>query len=157
MMRPCKQPQGAAAQAAGFTLLEVLIALLVLAVGLLGFAMLQVMNVRFTESANYRTKATQLADSLLDQVRADRAASASYVTTYTASSNTTGCVPATGSVSASTFKTFWQCQLGHALGDGATATVTQTGTLLEVSISWNDDRWNINSLGNQVFKTSTRL
>ncbi|SEL73946.1 type IV pilus assembly protein PilV [Pseudoxanthomonas sp. GM95] len=141
----------------GFTLLEVLIALLVLAVGLLGFAMLQVMNVRFTESANYRTKATQLADTLLDQVRADRTAVASYVTTYTGSNAAAGCVPTTGAVSASTFKTFWQCQLGRALGDGATATVTQVGTSITVSISWNDDRWNVNSLGNQIFSTSTQL
>lgn len=139
----------------GFTLIEVLIALLVLAVGLLGFAMLQTMNVRFTESANYRTQATQLAHALLDQMRADRTNAASYAISY--SGTASGCVPATGAVSASDFKTFWQCQLGRALGTGAKASVTQTGTQVQVSISWNDERWNAASAGQQTFSTSTRL
>lgn len=50
-----------ARQSGGFTLLEVLIAIIVLAFGLLGFALLQTMNVRFVQSANYRTQATNLA------------------------------------------------------------------------------------------------
>lgn len=150
------------ATSAGFTLIEVLIALLVLAVGLLGFAMLQTMNVRFTESANYRTQVTQLSGALFDQVRADRGNLSSYAGTYTASVTASDCVPTTGAVSVSAFKTQWQCLLGRALGSGATATATATtstgsGTLLTVVISWNDDRWNKNSAGNQTFTTSTRL
>lgn len=145
----------------GFTLLEVLIALLVLAVGLLGFAMLQVVNVRYTESANYRTKATQLADTLLDQVRADRKSVAAYATTYTGTADASACALATGTMTAATFKTLWQCQLGRALGADASATVTQTpsgdATTLTVSISWTDDRGNAASTGQQVFSTSTTL
>jgi type IV pilus assembly protein PilV len=142
---------------AGFSMIEVLIALLVLAVGLLGFAMLQSMSVRFAQSANYRTMATQLADTLLEQVRVDRENLSSYVTSYSASATASDCVPSVGTVSASTFKTVWQCQLGRSLGDSASATVTLSGTLMTVSVSWNDDRWNANSAGNQTFATSTRL
>ena len=40
----------------GFSLLEVLIALVVLGFGLLGYALLQTMNLRFTQSANQRTQ-----------------------------------------------------------------------------------------------------
>jgi type IV pilus assembly protein PilV len=47
----------------------VLIAIIVLAFGLLGFALLQTMNVRFVQSANYRTQATNLAYDLIEQMR----------------------------------------------------------------------------------------
>jgi type IV pilus assembly protein PilV len=143
--------------AAGFSLLEVLIALLVLAVGLLGFAMLQAMTVRFTQSAHYRTTATQLADALLEQARVDRGNLSSYVTTYSASTTASDCMPGVGTVSASTFKTAWQCELGRSLGSSASATVTLSDTLVTVSVSWSDDRWNANSTGDQTFATSTRL
>lgn len=60
------------AQARGFSLIEVMVALLILAVGLLGFALLQTMNLRYTQSADYRTRATNLAYELLDQMRANK-------------------------------------------------------------------------------------
>ena len=68
---------GGHARSRGFSLIEVLIALLVLAFGLLGFALLQTMNVRFVQSANYRTQATNLSYELLDQIRINRIAAAS--------------------------------------------------------------------------------
>jgi type IV pilus assembly protein PilV len=64
----------------GFTLIEVLVAIVVLAFGLLGFALLQTMSVRFTQSANYRTQATNLAYDLIDQMRANRFQAAWYST-----------------------------------------------------------------------------
>ncbi|WP_362062601.1 type IV pilus modification protein PilV, partial [Streptomyces sp. NPDC048255] len=54
----------------GFSMIEVLIAVLVIGLGLLGLAMLQTLNVRYAQSANYRTRATNLAYDLLDQIRA---------------------------------------------------------------------------------------
>ncbi|KGT84573.1 pilus assembly protein PilV, partial [Xanthomonas vasicola] len=60
----------------GFSLLEVLIAIVVLAFGLLGFALLQTANVRFVQSSNYRTQATNLAYDLMDQMRSNRFQSA---------------------------------------------------------------------------------
>lgn len=56
----------------GFTLLEVMIAVLVLSLGLLGLAGLQVYSMRNNQSANYRTQATNLAYQLLDMARAHR-------------------------------------------------------------------------------------
>ncbi|WP_457319849.1 type IV pilus modification protein PilV, partial [Stenotrophomonas sp. P5_B8] len=63
---------------AGFTLLEVLIAIVVLAFGLLGFAMLQTTSVRFVQSANYRTQATNLAYDLTELMRSNRFQSVWY-------------------------------------------------------------------------------
>ena len=55
----------------GFTLLEVLIALLVLSIGLLGLAALQTTGLRSNQMANMRTVATQLAYDIADRMRAN--------------------------------------------------------------------------------------
>ncbi|MBB3813763.1 type IV pilus assembly protein PilV [Xanthomonas arboricola] len=131
--------------AAGFTLIEVLIAILVLAFGLLGFALLQTMNVRFVQSANYRTQATNLAYDLIDQMRSNRY----QVGQYTAATFAAGAVTATGPCVYPTGETVavnqniarWQCQVIKALGDKAAATVTYVNGVATVAISWGDQRW----------------
>jgi type IV pilus assembly protein PilV len=55
----------------GFTLIEVLIAVLVLAVGLLGLAGLQLAGMKSNHSAYLRSQATIAAYDLLDRMRAD--------------------------------------------------------------------------------------
>lgn len=59
---------------AGVSLLEVLIAVLVLSVGLLGIAGLQTANIRNTQSAHQRTVAVLLAASMAERIRANPAA-----------------------------------------------------------------------------------
>lgn len=58
----------------GFSLLEVLIALVVLSVGLLGLAGLQAYSMRYNLSANYRTQATNLAQQFIDTAKSYRGA-----------------------------------------------------------------------------------
>lgn len=60
--------------ARGLTLVEILVALLVLSIGLLGLAALQTTSLRFNTSAYYRTQATALAYDLSDRMRANRQA-----------------------------------------------------------------------------------
>lgn len=55
----------------GFTLLEVLIALLILSIGLLGLASLQTNGLRSNQMASMRTTATQLAYDIADRMRAN--------------------------------------------------------------------------------------
>jgi type IV pilus assembly protein PilV len=55
----------------GFTLLEVLIALLVLSIGLLGLAALQTTGLRSNQMASMRTQATQAAYDITDRMRAN--------------------------------------------------------------------------------------
>jgi len=144
-----KQRQG------GFSLIEVMIAILVLGFGLLGFALLQTTNVRYVQSANYRTQATNLSYELLDQIRINRAAAVLYVDSYTAT--TTNCAPPTGGdITAEQFMADWQCRLGKALGEEATATVTRDGDVVTVNVSWGDERWVADS-ADTTFTASTRL
>jgi type IV pilus assembly protein PilV len=63
---------------AGFTLLEVLIALCVLATGMLGIGMMLLESVRASRSALHRTAAVALAADLGERIRANRVAGDAY-------------------------------------------------------------------------------
>lgn len=65
----------------GFTLLEVLVALVILSVGLLGLASMLTKGMRFNHQAYVRTQSTYIAYDLMDRMRANSAAGASYVFT----------------------------------------------------------------------------
>jgi len=64
----------------GFTLIEVLVAVLVLAIGLLALAGLQLQTLRFSQGANFRTIATAQAYTLTDQITANRSELPKYLT-----------------------------------------------------------------------------
>lgn len=134
-------------QQTGFSMIEVLIAVLVLAVGLLGFALLQTMNLRFTQSANYRTEATNLAYDLLDQMRANRFRAGQYAGVSGADfqPGTLAYAPCSRPVAdAATIAgniTRWQCQVVEALGPTAGAAVTYVNGVVRVTITWGDQRW----------------
>lgn len=143
--------------AAGFSLIEVMIAILVLGVGLLGFALLQTMSVRFTQSANQRTQATNLANDMLDQMRVNRLAAAQYAGNYSATTTATSCVP-DGTVTPAKYKVIWRCRMGMALGAGASAVVTLNDGVANVAITWGDQRWDTDaSKRSATFSTETRL
>lgn len=55
----------------GVTLIEVLVAMVVLSVGLLGMAGLQVSSLRANQSSYIRTQAVSQAYDILDEIRAD--------------------------------------------------------------------------------------
>ncbi len=73
----------------GFTLVEVLVALVVLAIGLLGLASLQMMSIKFNSDSYLRTQATTLAYDIADRMRANRTAalSGAYHSPTTADAN----------------------------------------------------------------------
>lgn len=59
-------------QERGFSLLEVMIALLVLSIGLLGIAGLQVFSLKYNHQSYERTQATLLINEIVDRMRANR-------------------------------------------------------------------------------------
>lgn len=127
----------------GFSMIEVLIAIVVLALGLLGFALLQTMNLRYTQSANYRTQATNLAYDMLDQMRTNRLAAAKYTAaTFAAGSETVpsaGCARPMGeTVTIDQNIDRWQCQVVEALGPAASATVLFAGNVATVTVTWGE-------------------
>ena len=65
----------------GFTLVEVLVALVVMSVGMLGIAALYLEGLRAGRTALYRTTAVNLAGDMADRIRANRNAGLAYAGT----------------------------------------------------------------------------
>lgn len=66
----------------GFTMIEVMVALVVLAVGLLGIAALLLKSLQSGRTATYRTQAVNLAADLADRIRSNRTAQEDYATLF---------------------------------------------------------------------------
>ena len=66
----------------GFTMVEALVALVILAIGLLGIAALYLDSLRGGRTALYRTTAVSLASDLADRIRSNRDAGAAYTLAF---------------------------------------------------------------------------
>lgn len=134
-------PRGCAS-ARGFSLIEVLIALVVLAIGLLGLGLLQTLNLRYTQSANQRTVATTLAGELLDTIRTNRSMAGAYVMSAsdftTKPTRETGC-GSIANLTAAANAERWRCEVMEKLGDDAFAVVNVNAAReISVTITWDD-------------------
>lgn len=129
-------------QADGFSMLEVMVALLVLSIGLLGLAMLQVRGMQLNSDAYFRTQATVLAYDLMDRMRANR--KGALEDRYRASTPPTGTAPNCDSTSCSytdlaTYDLIrWYTALGQTLpvNPNASTTITSAGGLYTITINW---------------------
>ena len=126
----------------GFSLIEVLIALAILAVGLLGVALMQTLNLRYTRAADQRSKAVNLANELTDIVRANRREMGAYTAITTGSfsgvSALSGCA-VTANVAAADNIPRWRCEVREQLGEEATAQVTiPSAGELQVQVNWDE-------------------
>ncbi len=65
----------------GFGLIEILVALLILAIGLLGMASLQTASLQQTTGSQARTQAIFLAEDIVERIRANRPNRTAYVLT----------------------------------------------------------------------------
>lgn len=123
----------------GFTLLEVLIALLIFSFGMLGLAALQVYSVQTNQSAHLRSQATALANMMMDSVRANRANLGDY---YSDSYADYACATApSDSPQAKHDLEFWRQQVACALPGGRAAVAPISGNEVAVCIRWSDARW----------------
>ncbi|MDR1076866.1 MAG: type IV pilus modification protein PilV [Xanthomonadaceae bacterium] len=146
--------------AEGFTLVEVMVAVLIMGIGLLSFALLQTMTVRFTQSANQRTQATNLAAELLDQMRTNRILAVQYVSaTFDGGTVTHTCPQQLNAVSIAQNVERWQCEVQMALGDTSAADVKYEAGVATVTITWGDNkRWETDAaLETGTVSLSTRL
>jgi type IV pilus assembly protein PilV len=78
--------------AAGFTLVESLVAMVVLSVGMLGIAAMYVEGLRAGRTSVYRQAAVELASDLADRIRANPTAGAAYA----GAAGLNGCVNGAG-------------------------------------------------------------
>ncbi|MCW8891624.1 MAG: type IV pilus modification protein PilV [Sedimenticola sp.] len=142
----------------GFSLLEVLIAVIVLAIGLLGIGGLQVLSLKNNHSAYLRSQATYLAYDIIDSIRVNPDGIASYATAATdAPASHQSCESTTANCTTAQMVThdlnIWKCSLGgwdsHAtcttlgitgLLPGGTGVVAVSGNDVTVTVAWIDDR-----------------
>ncbi|WP_238333471.1 type IV pilus modification protein PilV [Luteimonas marina] len=146
------------ARQSGFSMIEVLIALLVLAFGLLGLALMQTLNLRYTQSAQQRTLAVNLASELLDTMRTNRSQLGTYAmgqSDFAAVSATSGCATH-NVVTAANNVTRWKCEVREALGPEAYAVVSVAGAPdVSVTVFWTErDTDNLAGGGQIVLETT---
>jgi type IV pilus assembly protein PilV len=140
-------------KATGFSLVEVMIAVLVLSVGLLGFAATLGVSMRSNQSANFRTQATNLSYQILDRMRANSQNALGYAMGYTA---VTGSV--TGTSRAREDVSQWLSSIRRALGDSAEARIVLNAGQVTVDIRWTDNRAGTTTAEEQTtFSMTTRI
>ncbi|MBV9726342.1 MAG: type IV pilus modification protein PilV [Gammaproteobacteria bacterium] len=133
----------------GFTLLEVLIALLVLSIGLLGIGKMMMLSARANDSAYMRSQATALAYTILDAMRANRttALAQGYDNAVPAAQACALAAPGcTGDLQASNDMFLWNQNIAAELpgGTGTVATLQApngtgaTDVTATVTVTWID-------------------
>ncbi len=129
-------------RSAGFSLLEVLIAVVVLSIGLLGIAGLQLTGMRFAHNSNLRYLAALQATDMADRMRANRAGiiAGNYNNISGIGSDPncieTGCSPAQ---MAATDAFQWNTVNGGSLPTGV-GTVVGAGlnSVFTITVSWTE-------------------
>lgn len=132
----------------GATMIEVLVAIVVLSVGLLGLAGLQSVGLTHNQSASFRSTATMMSYSILDSMRANRfaASNGSYNIDIGAS------IPS-GSTLPEQDLSNWLTELALRLPAG-TGAIHAAGNVITVTIQWDDSR---GALAAQQFVLTTQL
>lgn len=126
---------------AGFTLVEVLVALVVMSVGMLGIAALYLEGLRAGRTALYRTTAVTLAADMADRIRANRNAGPAYAGTGPGANGdcVNGPVDCTAEELAADDWLDWNTQLVTRLPEGAAGEIVVDGAApatYTISLSW---------------------
>ncbi|HEY6644928.1 type IV pilus modification protein PilV [Povalibacter sp.] len=128
----------------GFSMVEVLVALIVLGVGMLGIASLYVVTLRSSGSAISRMQAVNLASDLGDRIRANRTAREAYEgAPATTGSSCVGDSAVCNPTQMAAHDLFtWQQQIAAALPGDATGTVVIDNTTnpitYRITVSWTE-------------------
>lgn len=141
----------------GAGLIEVLVAVLILALGLLGMAGLQASALKKNQSSYARGQAVMMSYYILDAMRADRpnAVGGNYDTASTGLCSSTAI---TGTTLADNTRKNWVDSLRDNLGDAdSTCGIIDCDSagVCTVTIQWNDEL--AGGLGAQSFVTRSRL
>lgn len=143
----------------GFTLIEVLIAALVLSIGLLGLAGLQTVTLKMNRGAYLRVQATNLAYEIADAMRANKGNAADYDDPVSAVAAT--CNPARqygAGVGAAEDRAIWGNRLACLLPSGVGAIViggTAPQILVTITVAW--DETHLGGDAGQSFSFTTEL
>lgn len=140
------------ANQAGVTLIEVLVALVVFSIGLLGLAALQVNALQANHSSYLRAQATSLAYDITDRMRAnsEAAESGNYITSFQDPQDCTS--PSASGPMHERDLAQWHMALNCSLPQGR-GQIEPSGNQLVITIEWEDPRFS----EPESFETSTQI
>lgn len=129
----------------GFTLIEVLVAIVVLSIGILGLIALESATLRNNQSAYYRSQATILIYDMADKMRRNMPAKSQY-TVLSPVPHTNACISYSGTATPCDADTIaekdlydWNVKLASILPSG-TGSISESGDIVTISVAWDDDR-----------------
>jgi type IV pilus assembly protein PilV len=153
----------------GFTLIEVLVAVIILAVGILGMASLQMNGIKNIHSAYYRSQATQLGYDIADRIRsnfveANKLANSAYVTNaVTAATAQADCTSVTTTcttvdMAINDLYEWHEALKALNLGElNSSITVVAATKVFTIRIRWDDNRSGIVDGGDPDFQMSFHI
>lgn len=151
-LRMMRQPRYVLRQIQGVGLIEVMVSVLILAVGMLGIAAMQATALRNSQSALERSQGVINTYAIIDAMRANvvEARANRYALARTCT------VPTAGASLESKDINFWMENLQKNLGDATCGTITCDGSRCIVAVEWNDTRGGAN-VGDLKFETEVVL
>lgn len=154
---PFPGPICAIGGATGFTLIEVLVALFVLSLGLLGLAALQTTSLQFNHEAYLRSQATTLAYDIADRMRANRQAALNgdYDVAFAASPPACGGAGGGASVAARDLSA-WRDALACTLPRGE-GRIDVANRIVTIAVRWDESRGEGETGVLQTFEITTRF
>lgn len=140
----------------GFTLIEVLVAVIVMAIGLLGLAGMQLKSLKNNQRAQYVSDVTLSSLDIIDRMRANRKKALNGDYSFTS------CTGASGGGVVAADLAEWCATLVLNLPGGDASVAVDINNIVTVTVTWNDGRndtiENNNSLnGTQTHIMSTEL
>lgn len=120
-------PSGRRRLQQGTTLLEVLVSIVILSVGLLGYAGLQTLSMKNNTSAFQRSQATILSYDIIDRMRANRSNLANYNVGMAAVGTYADVIS-------------WKNNVAAALPDGKAKVEVDLNNVATITIQWDDNR-----------------
>ncbi len=157
----------------GFSLIEALVAFLILSIGMLGIASLQTMSVKASHTATLRMAAVMKADEILESMRANPSVLLSYSAGTGDSGTDNGCSQtATAAVVCSPVQQAaddifrWKRTLTDALPNNASTTASivvtppvppETMTDIVVTINWSERDVDTGGATNMNYSVTTQM
>ena len=130
----------------GFNLLEVLIAIVVLSIGLIGLGLLELKGVQYTRDAYARTQAVILAESLADRMRANPEGATDGLYVLSSDEGNAGSFPTDSAqccspadIAATDHVAWWDAVISNLANAEANVTLDGNGHY-SIGLQWSEDQ-----------------
>jgi type IV pilus assembly protein PilV len=117
----------------GLSLIEVLVAMVILSLGLLGMAGLQAAGLRTSQSSFYRAQAAQYAEDMAERMRANLGQATNYAIAMNATAPTCAAICAADT-------TDWLARLRSLPGGDGSIEVDLANETVTITVQWDDSR-----------------